>query len=70
MPHVELAIRYVEQHRDELMPVYQELLAFAARGNPPHIREWLDGARERLLAKKRELEERHARGDMNAKAPG
>jgi hypothetical protein len=62
VPHVELAIRYVEEHRAELLPKYDEMLAFAAEGNPPHIREWLDGARERLLARKQELARQRARG--------
>jgi hypothetical protein len=60
VPHVELAISYVDEHRDELMPQYQQMLDFAARGNPPHIRAILDKSREKLLAFKRELEAKEA----------
>ena len=70
VPHIELAIRYIEEHRTELTPVYQEMLAFAAKGNPPHIQEWLDGARDRLLAKKQGLERLKAQGAVDAGTPG
>lgn len=61
VPHVEVAIRYIEEHRAELMPEYQKMLDRDVAGNPPHIRAWLDGARERLLAKNAELERRRSR---------
>jgi hypothetical protein len=70
VPHVELAIRYIEEHREQLTPEYQKMLERARQGNPPHIQAWLDGAHERLLAKKRELERRKAGGPVDAGAAG
>ena len=54
---VEVAIRYIEEHRDEVMADYAEMLARDARGNPPELRAKLDGAHERLQAKLREIRE-------------
>jgi hypothetical protein len=60
VPHVELAIQYVEAHRAELTPEYEKMLAFAAQGNPPHIEAMLAKSREKLLAFKAELERKQA----------
>ena len=51
VPHVELAIRYVDEHRDELMPAYQKMLDRDAAGNPPHIRALLEETHRRVLAR-------------------
>jgi uncharacterized protein (DUF433 family) len=51
-----VAIRYIEEHKQELMPEYQEMLDAAARGNPPHIRAILAENHKKVLALKRELE--------------
>jgi hypothetical protein len=42
------------------MPKYQDMLDFAAQGNPPHIRAILEESHKKLMARKRELEERNA----------
>jgi uncharacterized protein (DUF433 family) len=34
---VEAAIRYIEEHRDEVMADYEEMLARDARDNPPEL---------------------------------
>jgi uncharacterized protein (DUF433 family) len=52
---VEIAVRYIEQHRDEVMAEYAEMRARDARGNPPELQAKLDGARERLQAKLRQI---------------
>jgi len=35
---VDAAVRYIEEHRDEVMADYQEMLARDARGNPSRSR--------------------------------
>src|SRR6516165_10718828 len=52
---VEVAIRYIEEHRDEVMADYAEMLAREARGNPPELQAKLERAHERLQAKQQEL---------------
>jgi uncharacterized protein (DUF433 family) len=52
---VEIAIHYIEHHRDEVMAEYAEMRARDARGNPPELQAKLDGARERLQAKLRQI---------------
>jgi uncharacterized protein (DUF433 family) len=63
---VEVAIRYIEEHRDEVMADYAEMLARDARGNPPELQAKLDGAHERLQARLRELREAKSREARDA----
>jgi uncharacterized protein (DUF433 family) len=60
---VDAAIRYIEEHRDEVMVDYEEMLARDARGNPPELQAKLDAGHERFLAmvrERRETKEREA----------
>jgi uncharacterized protein (DUF433 family) len=52
---VETAIRYIEEHRDEVMADYQEMLDRDARGNPPELQAKLDALRGNARAKAEEL---------------
>jgi uncharacterized protein (DUF433 family) len=63
---VEVAIRYIEEHRDEVMAVYEEILARDARGNPPELQARLDAGHERFLAMVKELREAKAREARDA----
>lgn len=47
---VEVAIRYIDEHRDEVMADYAEMLGRDARGNPPELQAKLDAGHERFLA--------------------
>jgi uncharacterized protein (DUF433 family) len=67
---VEVAIRYIEEHRDEVMADYAEMRARDARGNPPELQAKLDGAHERLQAKLRELREAKGREAQDARHSG
>jgi uncharacterized protein (DUF433 family) len=58
---VEVAIRYIEENRDEVMADYQEMLARDARGNPPELQAKLVAAHARLQARLRELREAKSR---------
>ena len=63
---VEAAIRYIEEHRDEVMAEYAEMLARDARGNPPELQAKLDAAHERFLAMVREIREAKNREAQDA----
>jgi uncharacterized protein (DUF433 family) len=52
---VEVAIRYIEQHRDEVMAEYEEMLARDARGNGPELQAKLDAIRGTARARREEL---------------
>jgi uncharacterized protein (DUF433 family) len=54
---VEAAIRYIEEHRDEVMASYERNMERIRRGNPPELQAKLDAAHERLQARLRELRE-------------
>ena len=61
---VEIAIRYIDEHRDEVMATYQKMLERDARGNPPELQAKLDAVRGTARAKAQELraaKEREAR---------
>jgi uncharacterized protein (DUF433 family) len=51
---VEVAIRYLEKHKGEVMEAYERILARHARGNPPELQAKLDAGHERFLAMVRE----------------
>ena len=61
---VETALRYIDEHRDEVMAAYQKMLERDARGNPPELQAKLDTFRGTARAKAQELraaKEREAR---------
>lgn len=49
------ALKYIEEHHDEVMADYQEILDRAKRGNPPEVRAKLKQSRQKLLALKKQL---------------
>jgi uncharacterized protein (DUF433 family) len=67
---VEVAIRYIEEHRDEVMADYAEMLAREARGNPPELQAKLERAHERLQAKQQELRAAKSREAQDARHSG
>ncbi|MGP0063855.1 MAG: DUF433 domain-containing protein [Isosphaeraceae bacterium] len=67
---VEVAIQYIEDHRDEVMADYEEMLARDARGNSPELQAKLDAGHERFLAMVRERREAQDRGAQDAGHPG
>jgi uncharacterized protein (DUF433 family) len=67
---VEVALRYIEERRDEVMADYAEMLARDARGNAPELQAKLDRARERLQAKQQELREAKYRESQDARHTG
>ena len=52
---VEVAIRYIEEHRDEVTADYAEMLARDARGNPPELQAKLDAMRGTARARLEEI---------------
>ncbi len=67
---VEAAVRYIEDHRDEVMADYDEMLARDARGNPPELQAKLDAAHERLQARLRDIREAKDREGQDARHSG
>ncbi len=66
---VEVAIRYIEEHQDEVTAEYAEMLARCA-GKPAELQPKLDAAREKLQAKMRELREAKYREAQDARHSG
>jgi uncharacterized protein (DUF433 family) len=63
---VEAAIRYIEEHRDEVIASYENNMERIRRGNPPELQGKLDSAHERLQARLRELREAKDLGGQDA----
>jgi uncharacterized protein (DUF433 family) len=52
---VEVAIQYIEDHRDEVMAAYQKIMERINRGNPPELQAKLDEGHERFQAMVKEM---------------
>jgi uncharacterized protein (DUF433 family) len=59
------ALRYIEEHKDEIMADYQEILDRVARGNPPEIEAKFAQSRAKLEA----LRERLKREEESKETP-
>ena len=51
---VDVAVRYIEEHHDDVMEEYRRILERCARGNPPELQARLDAGHEQFMAKVRE----------------
>ena len=60
---VEAALRYIEEHRDEVMANYERNMERIRRGNPPELQAKLDAGHERFLAM---IQERRAAKETEA----
>jgi len=58
---VEAAIRYIEDHREEVMAAYEKNMERISRGNPPELQAKLDAGHERFLAMVRERRDARSR---------
>ena len=63
---VEVATRYIEEHRPEVMANYEKIMERINRGNPPELQAKLDAGHERFLAMVREHREAKERGARDA----
>src|SRR5262249_17543936 len=52
---VEVAIRNIEEHRQEVMAAYEKIMERINRGNPPELQAKIDAGHERFLSRVREL---------------
>ena len=60
---VDAALRYIEEHEEEVRAEYQRILARAAKGNPPELQSQLDAGHARFLEHVRERARASGRGD-------
>jgi uncharacterized protein (DUF433 family) len=63
---VDAAVRYIEEHRDEVTEQYRRILERSARGNPPELQANLDAGHERFLAMVSERQQAKGRGGQDA----
>jgi uncharacterized protein (DUF433 family) len=64
-PEVEALIRYIEEHRDQVLAENRTIEERIARGNSPEVEARLPGSHARLLALRDELRRRTQRGETN-----
>jgi uncharacterized protein (DUF433 family) len=58
---VEAAYAYIDEHKDDVMPEYAQMLARDAAGNSPEIRAMLEASRKRTAPKLRAMKEQALR---------
>ncbi len=66
---VEVAIRYIEEHKDEVMADYREILDRCARGNPPEIEAKLEAAHRRARTRIAAIRAAAKGGDIDRASP-
>jgi uncharacterized protein (DUF433 family) len=64
------ALRYIEEHKDSLIPEYQEMVARDARGNPAELQAKLDRQHALFLEQVRALQSKNGQENGNAGASG
>ena len=57
---VDEAIRYIEEHKEEVLAEYDRILARAAAGNPPELQARLDADHAKFLARYRKASQSDA----------
>ncbi len=57
---VDVAIRYIEDHKSEVLSQYEKIMERINRGNPPEIQVKLDAAQGRARAMITELRQRRS----------
>jgi len=68
---IHLALRYIEEHKEEVERDWAAIKARHARGNPPEIRAKLEASHAKLLAYREELRKQaEARGNGDARHSG
>jgi uncharacterized protein (DUF433 family) len=58
-------IRYIADHKEEVMAVHRKIEERIARGNPPEVEEKLKASRAKFLALKAELQRKSSQGTRN-----
>jgi|ERR1017187_5911468 uncharacterized protein (DUF433 family) len=67
---VEAAIRYIEEHKEEVMAEYGKIMARIARGNPPELQAKLDAVHGSARARLEELRRSKSRETADERDSG
>ncbi len=67
---VEVALQYIDDHRDEVMADYRRIVERHARGNPPEVQEKVDAFRGTARARAEELRAAREREARDARSSG
>jgi uncharacterized protein (DUF433 family) len=70
LAQVEALLRYIEEHKEEVMEENRKIEERIARGNPPEIEEKRKQSHARMLALREELLRRRSREQSNEGNPG
>lgn len=66
---VQALIKYIEEHKEEVMAVHRKIEERIAKGNPPEVEAKLRSSHAKLLALKAELERKAGRVEDNVESP-
>ena len=70
MEEARAAMRYIDDHREELMPRYSEILERNRRGNPPHVVAMLRESHEKFVRLQTEFAMKKKQGAADARIAG
>jgi uncharacterized protein (DUF433 family) len=62
-------MKYIEEHKEEVMAVHRRIEERIARGNPPEIQARLPASRAKLLALRAELQQKRFQEESNGESP-
>src|SRR5438105_15229404 len=68
--HVLAAIKYIDEHKEEVMAVHRQIEDRMARGNPPEFQATLDAAHAQFLARFKKDPRTDNDGVNGARHPG
>lgn len=61
-------IRYIEEHKEEVMAVHRKIEERIAKGNPPEVQAKLKASHAKLVALRAELEQKRPREESNGES--
>jgi len=67
---IEAALRYIEEHKEEVLADYQAIKARHARGNPPEIQAKIAASHAKFLKRVEEIRRQRAQEVNAASNPG
>ena len=62
-------IRYIDEHKDEVMAVHRQIEERIAKGNPPEIAAKLQASHAKLLALRAELQQKRIQEERIGESP-
>ena len=67
---IQAALKYIEEHKEEVLANYRKIQERNARGNPPELQAKLDAIHAKYAPMWEELRRKYAQENKNGRNPG